>query len=176
MRIKIVLIAPLLSLALVAPVAVPALEIVVPATDGSAEPLAGSYEVGVAAHDSGDFATALREFRALAEQEQGHVGAAFYLGFMYDFGEGVPQDFAEAAWWYRKAAGQGLARAQFNLGVLYDKGLGVPQDYVEAYKWFNLAAAQNNEVARKKRDIIAERMTPADISEAQRLAREWRPK
>ncbi len=52
----------------------------------------------------------------------------------------------------------------------------VPQDHVQAHLWFNLAAAQGNELASKNRDIIADNMTPAQINEAQRLAREWKPK
>ena len=68
------------------------------------------------------------------------------------------------------------AVAQFSLGVMYSKGRGVPQDYVQAHMWDNLAAAQDIEDARKGRDKLAEHMTPAQIAEAQRLAREWKPK
>ncbi len=64
---------------------------------------------------------------------------------------------------------------------MYGKGLGVPQDYVQAHMRFNLAASsfppgENRDKAVKNRDIVAKRMTPAQISEAQKLAREWRPK
>ena len=59
---------------------------------------------------------------------------------------------------------------------MYYDGRGVPQDYVEAHKWYNLAAAGGIELARGDRDIVAEKMTPAQISEAQKLAREWQPK
>ena len=62
-------------------------------------------------------------------------------GHLYDKGQGVPQDYAQAALWYRKAAEQGYAVAQYNLGRLYDDGRGVPQDYAEAYFWLDLAAA-----------------------------------
>ena len=64
------------------------------------------------------------------------------LGLQYETGDGVPQDFREAARWYRLAAVQGLAEAQNSLGVLYQKGLGVPQDYGESAKWLRLAAEQ----------------------------------
>ena len=83
------------------------------------------------------------------------------------------QDHAEAVRLYRLAAEQGLAEAQSNLGVLYDNGYGVAQDFVQAYMWFTLAAAQGFESAAENRELIAGEMTPADISEAQRLAREW---
>ncbi len=88
---------------------------------------------------------------------------------------------AEAVKWFRKAAEQGYGGAQFNLGVMYDNGYGVPQDYVQAYMWFNLAAVgfppgENRDSAAENRDIVAKFMTPAQIAEAQRLAREWRPR
>ena len=60
------------------------------------------------------------------------------------------------------------------MGHMYEYGKGVPQDYTEAMKWANLAAAQNQENATKLRDFLAEQhMTPNQIAEAQRLAREW---
>ena len=68
---------------------------------------------------------------------------------------------------------QGDADAQYNLGYMYYNSEGVPEDYVLAYMWFNLAAAQGAEDAVGNRDFVAGLMTPADISEAQRLAREW---
>ena len=71
------------------------------------------------------------------------------------------------------AAGQGYASAQVNLGLMYANGEGVPQDYVQAHMWFNLAASKGNENGRKNRDIIAKKMTPVQITEAQRIAREW---
>ncbi len=120
-----------------------------------------------------------RELRVLAEQ--GRYGAQYNLGFMYSNGQGVPQDAAEAVKWYRKAAEQGDADAQNNLGVMYDKGRSVTQNYVQAHMWYNLAAAglppgEDRDLAAKGRDIVAKRMTPAQIAEAQRLAREWKPR
>ncbi len=129
------------------------------------------FQAGLAAYNQGDYATALKEWRPLAEQ--GDATAQFNLGVMYNFGQGVPQDYQEAVRWYRLAAEQGYAPAQFNLGFLYDKGQGVPQDYVQAHMWYNLAAAQNQEQATSMRDGLAEKMTPEQIAEAQRLAREW---
>ena len=52
----------------------------------------------------------------------------------------------------------------------------MPQDYVQAHMWFNLAAAKGNADAIKNRDIVTAKMTPAQISEAQKLARGWKPK
>ena len=102
---------------------------------------------------------------------------------MYAEGQGVPQNFAEAVSWYRKAADQGLALGQINLGGMYVAGQGVPQDYVQAHKWYNLAASRfpasetkDREIAAKNRDIVAAKMTPAQIAEAQKFAREWNAK
>jgi TPR repeat protein len=95
---------------------------------------------------------------------------------MYDSGQGVPQDDAEALKWYHKSAEQGNDSAQRNLGLMYAKGQGVPLDYVLAYMWFNLAASQGDENGKKGRDIAAKSMTREQIAEAQRLAREWKPK
>ena len=78
--------------------------------------------------------------------------------------------------WYLKAAEQGYAMAQNNLGVLYVIGEGVPQDYVSAHLWFNLAAAQGHKKAQNGQEIVAKRMTPDQIAEAQRMAREWMAK
>jgi TPR repeat protein len=101
--------------------------------------------------------------------------AQFNLGALYYDGHGVPQDYAAAVDWYRKAAEQGLAQAQGGLGVMYATGKGVAQDYVFAHMWFNLAAASGQKDSVKIRDVLAARMTPAQISEAQKLAREWKP-
>ena len=95
---------------------------------------------------------------------------------MYENGRGVPQDYVEAVKWYRRAAEQGDASARFALGFMYYTGQGVPQDYVEAHKWYNLAASRGNETGQENRDLHAKRMTPAQIAEAQKLAREWKPK
>jgi TPR repeat protein len=74
----------------------------------------------------------------------------------------------------RKAAEQGNAEAQSNLGLMYAAGRGVPHDYVSAYMWFNLAVASGDEGAKRNRDGVAARMTPTQITEAQRLVREWK--
>ncbi len=126
-----------------------------------------------------DYAEAVRWHRKAAEQ--GDAIAQNNLGVMYAKGQGVPQDDAEAVKWFRKAAEQGYAGAQFNLGFMYYNGRGVPQDYAQAHMWFNLAASrfppgEDHDDAVKFRDLVAAEMTPAQISEAEKLAREWRPK
>ncbi len=132
------------------------------------------FDSAAAAYRRGEYEEAINGFRVLAEK--GHAGPQVIFGTMYEDGEGVPQDYAEAVKWYRKAAEQGDAVAQFYLGVMYATGQGVAQDDVQAHLWHNLAAAQGKETARKARDAVAERMTPAQIVEALRLVREWRKK
>ena len=110
------------------------------------------------------------------QAEGGNAAAQSNLGWMYDKGEGVPKDAVQAVAWYRKAAEQGLAFAQSNLGWMYDTGEGVPKDAVQAYMWWNLAASRGDEDAKKNRDIVEATMTPAQIDEAQKLSREWKPK
>ncbi len=77
----------------------------------------------------------------------------------------------------RARAEQGHAEAQFNLGISYTSGRGVPQDDVLAYMWFNLATSrstgEDGDEAAEVRDRIATRLTPDQLAEAQRLAREW---
>jgi TPR repeat protein len=140
---------------------------------------AGPLEDGNAAAQRGDYAAAMRLLRPLADQ--GSAGAQYDLGVMYANGQGVPQNYTQAVMWYRKAADGGDAGAQNDLGVMYANGYGVPQNYAQALMWFNLAAspasddATRNE-AVKTRDLVAAKMTPAQIAEAQRIASEWVPK
>ena len=84
------------------------------------------------------------------------------------------RDYATAVRLVRPLAEQGNAGAQYTLGVFYDNGLGVPQDRVTSYMWFSLSAAQGREGAAAFRDLIARRMTPAQIDEAQKRARDWK--
>ena len=134
------------------------------------------YEDGLAL--SQDYTKAVYWYRKAAEQN-GTVAQGL-LGVMYEKGRGVPQDYSVAVKWYFKAAEQGDAHAQHNLGVMYEKGRGVSQDYVAAHMWINLAVSrfapgERRDKAVNERDIIAKHMTPAQITVAQRLARDWQP-
>ncbi len=148
-------------------------------TLGLTAPAWAGFDEGEAAYQRGDYATAIREWRPLAKQ--GVADAQYNLGVMYGEGLGVPQDYAKAVGWWRKAADQGHATAQYNLGVAYHNGEGVPQNYAQAHMWHNLAASrfppgEDRDKVVKNRDHVAKKMTPAQISEAQKLAREWKPK
>ena len=120
-----------------------------------------------------DLGQAAKWWRKAAEQ--GYADAESNLGVAYEKGWGVTSDATEAATWYRKAANQGDILAQCNLGAMYADGQGVPLDYVEAYKWFNLSAVQGYPNAQTGRDRIAQQMTLAQIAEAQRSSRQFRP-
>ncbi len=169
-------------------------------------PPSGDFQKGIAAYESGDYATALREWKPLAEQgnadaqvhlggmytlgkgvpkdyktavkwyslaaEQGHSNAQYNLGWMYRQGRGVPQNDKTAVKWYRLAAEQGHADAQSNLGAMYALKQGVVQDNIYAHMWGHLGASNGNETGGKVRDFVEKKMTPADISTAQKLARE----
>ncbi len=145
----------------------------------SAPVLAADYQAGEEAYDRGDYATALKEWRPLAKQ--GDADGQYGLGILYRYGNGVPRNRAEGARWLRLAAEQGNSAAQRTLGDLYYIGRGVPKDYVLAHMWYNLAVARlprgrtfDNTVFL--RDVVESYMTPEQIAEAQRLAREWKPK
>ncbi len=127
-----------------------------------------------AAYLRGDYETVLRISRPHAEE--GKPDAQFMLGFLYAEGKGVPKDAAEAVKWYRRAAETGAPYAQHNLALMYAKGEGVPRDLVEAYMWCELAAAQGGTEAVSNRDRLASVLTGEQLAEAQRRAREWKPK
>lgn len=81
--------------------------------------VAASNKDGVEALKRGDHATALQIFTELANE--GNKFSQFNLGRMYDEGDGVAQDYEEAAKWYRRAAEQGSAMADYNLLLLEEK-------------------------------------------------------
>lgn len=110
---------------------------------------------------------------------QGLVDAEGEMGNCYLEGNGVPTDIPEGVKWIRQAAERGFAPAQNTLGLCYSKGRGVTKDYVEAYKWFNLAAAKGGDIADEARINLAAAvrfMKPEEVAEAQRQAREFKPR
>ncbi|MGQ4274804.1 tetratricopeptide repeat protein [Terrihabitans sp. B22-R8] len=127
-----------------------------------------------------------REARAIAVPgivERARAGDALaqgQLGYLHEYGRGVPQDFALAAHWYICAAEQGEPTAQHLLGLLFDKGRGVPLDVIMSHKWLNLAAAgagrEEHDTFTRIRNAVATKMDAAQIEIAQDLARRWTPK
>jgi len=102
-----------------------------------AVPAWADFQAGMEAYNRKDYATALSEWRPLAEQENAH--------------------------------------AQFYLGLMYEYGYGVPHNHVQAHMWYHLAGANGHIDAVTHRNVLAKQMTPAQIDEAQKLAREWKP-
>ena len=137
-------------------------------------PAWADFQAGMDAKNRGDFAKALRELRPLAEQ--GDARAQFYLGMLHENGDGVPEDYEKAREWYEKSAAQGDANAQFYLGLMCAFGRGAPLDIVQAYMWYSLAAGNGHARAPLHRNDLAKEMKPAQIAEAQKRAREWKPK
>jgi uncharacterized protein len=138
---------------------------------------AASFRQGVAAFNRQEYMLASQIFFPLAEH--GYPAAQGYLGFMFETGRGVPQNYTEAAMWYRRAAEQGDSLAQYSLGLLYDKGQGVPRDIVEANKWLNLSTAasprQAREARARMRNAVTTKMTRGEIARARLRALEWVP-
>jgi TPR repeat protein len=130
----------------------------------------GDMEDGWAAYERKDYATALVKFRSAAQQ--GIAIAQYNLGQMYNQGIGIAQDYKEAVHWYKLAAEQGLAQAQHNLGYMYSNGQGIIQNYVRAHMWYNIAAANGVKLSAENRGIVASKMTPQQVEQAQRMARE----
>jgi uncharacterized protein len=142
------------------------------AEEGTAEE---QYRLGMQYESQAlDYREAVRWYRMAAMQR--HVDAFYRLCILSDIGRGIPQDYQEALRWCRLAADYGHARAMVTIGVYYEKGRSLSKDLVQAHLWYNLAAAHGEKDGAKWRDRLAIDMTPAQISQAQFLARNWRPK
>jgi TPR repeat protein len=134
---------------------------------------AADFATGLDAYQKGDYVTAVKEWRPLADQ--GVAAAQFNLGLLYLDGHGVPQDPAEAVKWFKRAADQDYTEAQHNLGAMYGAGDGVKRDYVQAYKWLNICAAKGNTGCESQRDLIAKKLKHSQLAIAQRLSTEFTP-
>ena len=115
---------------------------------------AQEIDKGYKAYNDGDYATALKEWKPLAEQ--GYAFAQYNLGILYEYGNGVPKDYAEAVKWYRLSAEQGYAISQYSLGLMHSNGYGVLKDKAEAVKWWRLSAEQGYAYAQGMLGIMYE--------------------
>lgn len=109
--------------------------------------------------------------------EQGHPDAQADLGELYASGHLVERDWNEAVWWFLKAAEQGHPDAQLRVGVLLYQRLR--ETHVDAYKWLAIAASHDEESSREARYRmidVRENMTEEMVAEAEKLAKEWKPK
>ncbi len=137
-----------------------------------ATPLAhADFNDGVVALMMGDFDKALQTFVPLAETSE-HAYAQYFLGRMYEAGQGVEKNPETAAEWYRKAAEKGVGDAQFRLGAMYEAGQGVPTDMEYAYGWYSVAAHVGNAKGADAASAARARLSDAEKVEADKLSRE----
>ncbi|NQV55049.1 MAG: sel1 repeat family protein [Rhodospirillales bacterium] len=124
------------------------------------------------AYNQGDFQTAADIWLRLAGN--GHGKAQSGLALLYYTGSGVERDFARARTLFLKAAVQNVPQAQMFLSLMYRRGDGVQQSYLRSYMWCDIAVGSGDEAASYVRETIAEYLTGAEVTEAQRLSSEWR--
>lgn len=137
--------------------------------------LVAVYNLGVM-YDNGfgvdqDHAEAARWYEQAVARDYGP--AMYNLALQHEYGMARPQNYGEAMRLYTQAAELGEPLAQFAIALLYDKGFGVARDPVRAYMWFDITGT-GHEHAIHNRDSVAEELTPEQIEEGRRLAREWR--
>ncbi|PKU21936.1 hypothetical protein CWS72_24430, partial [Telmatospirillum siberiense] len=96
------------------------------------------FDDGVAALQQGDYAKALEAWQK--DAEAGDPRSQYSMGYLYQFGLGVPHDLPKAKEWYEKAAAQNNADALYALGLLYEAGKVVPRDLAQAMSYYRKAA------------------------------------
>ena len=129
------------------------------------------FNDGVVALLTGKYEQALQVFVPLAEASD-HAYAQYFLGRMYENGEGVTKDHKVAANWYRKAAEKGVGDAQYRLGQLYERGDGVPHDLEYAYGWYSVAARVGNPKGGAAMERAKAQLSPEELLEADKLSRD----
>lgn len=104
---------------------------------------------GFFAEAKGDYAAALEDFNKVLEgTEQLYIRIAMNeIGFIYDMGEGVEQDYSKAMEWYEKAADLGHYVAMQNIGDMFFKGKGVEKNYAKAFEWYEKSAELGDSTA-----------------------------
>ncbi|MEE8428619.1 MAG: FimV/HubP family polar landmark protein, partial [Gammaproteobacteria bacterium] len=140
---------------------------------GLSLPTSAGFNEGVAAYSRGDYTSALREWYVSASQ--GEARAQYNIGVMHYKGIGTSRDLIAAARWIGAAAKQENGAAQLYLGVMYSLGEGVPQDLVKSHSWLdraimNLPEGPERTEAIRQRTFVESKLSPAQISEAQRIA------
>lgn len=107
-----------------------------------------ALEDGRDAYHKGDYASALKLLRPLADQ--GNPEAQVFIGMSYEFGDSIAKNAKEAINWYRKAAQKGNADAAYNLGTMYEDGEGAAKNIPEAMKWFRMGAAKGDPLSQRE--------------------------
>jgi TPR repeat protein len=129
----------------------------------------GTFEDGMAARDGGDYAAAFNAFKPLAAS--GDANSQFQLSLLYSAGRGVGASPWEAHRWLVQAAIRGQVQAQSNLGSAFQAGRSFPQDLLKAYAWFSVAASTGDRVATTNRDVVARKLTPQQLVQANEMAK-----
>jgi hypothetical protein len=129
---------------------------------------AGAVDQAISVYDSGNYLSARRIFKTIAQQ--GDPVAQRYLALMFDKGQGGVQDYGKAVEWYEKAAKQNDSPAQYFLGVKYLNGQGVALNEKLAYAWFAIALNNGYEKAANPLKVLNQTMAPAVRQEALQLA------
>jgi TPR repeat protein len=119
-----------------------------------------------------DYDIAYKWYKKAADQ--GDADAQYKLGCFYCDGIGpCVKDYKEAVQWFKKSAEQGNLASQVFLGTLYSMGIGVIQNYVQAHFWLSLVIYKGCFNLIDERDAIESKMTPEQIEQAQKMAKEW---
>jgi len=126
------------------------------------------FDAGLMAYASGDFDTAAREFSVLAKS--GDKEGQYYMGLLYEEGQGVPKRYEDAEKCYTKAARQGYVDAYFALGEIYLRQPDGKKDRVSAYHWLNMAAKHGHPRGMEEFQRNRKAMTPEQISLAEKYS------
>jgi TPR repeat protein len=121
-------------------------------------PAWAGFDEGMNAYSSGDYDTAAREFKLLADR--GDKESQYLLGLLYEEGQGLARDDVEAAYWYARSAGQGFIDAYFALGQLFAQRKGERQDRMAAHHWFSLAKEYGHRLADQEMRRNLNAMSP----------------
>ncbi|MAZ03759.1 MAG: hypothetical protein CMN56_11540 [Sneathiella sp.] len=139
-------------------------------TSSALAPLSrAGFQEGVEAYEAKDYMTAFEEWLPLAQKND--PAAMRNVGHMYRRGLGVPQDFAKAMTWYKRAATIGFDRAQANVAGMYLAGEGVKQDYAQAANWFARAAQQGHVISQYNLALLLE--NGLGVKKDERMALGW---
>ena len=141
-----------------------------------------NFDEGIAAYQIGNYKQAFNKWLPLAKR--GHTASAFRIADMYDFAQGVSQDYAQAARWYLDAARRGHGESQCRIAGRYTDGLGISRDIIESYKWSWLCfqSEDASETAKYWADIYMRAifsvgvLSYEEIKYVEELAKSWKPK
>lgn len=130
---------------------------------------ASDYYDGVTAYEKGDYSTAIKKWKPLAEQ--GNADVQNKVGDMYESGEGTVHNYTEAVRFYELSARQGNARGMLRLAAMYQMGKGLEKDKIYAYMWYSLGIqASGNSVAEFFIEELSQKMTTKELRIAQELS------